>query len=272
MATPPKALVLSGDGINCEFETQAALDLAGFDAGVVHTSELLARPGLLLNSKLLVLPGGFSFGDEIASGKVLAIKLRERLQEVLQSFIESGSILMGICNGFQVLVQMGLLPYSQPGSPRIVSLARNSSGRFKNIWVRLVVDENNPTKFFQGLTELDLPMRHGEGRIALEATGGYDDVVKLHAPLRYDEDVNGSFDNIAALTNETGNVLGLMPHPEAFVRWTQHPAWTALKISRPELFDETLPKTTSGKKKGANGNGDVPHGLVVFKNAFSMLE
>lgn len=270
MTSKPKALVLSGDGINCEIETQAALNLAGFDSDVVHTSALLARPGRLLDSQLLVLPGGFSFGDEIASGKVLAIKLRERLAEVLQSFIEKGCVLMGICNGFQVLVQMGLLPYSQPGSPRIVSLARNSGGRFKNIWVRLIVDEDNPTKFFDGLKEVELPMRHGEGRIALAPSGGYDDVVRLHAPLRYDEDVNGSFDNIAALTNETGNVLGMMPHPEAFVRWTQHPAWTSLKLSKPELFDDS---SYSGKTKKKKGNGDeLPHGLVIFKNAFSMLE
>src|SRR5438132_1449495 len=115
----PKAFVLHGDGINCDLETVWALNLAGFVPTRLHTSEILETPRKLLTSQLVALPGGFAFGDEIASGKVLAIKLKEKLKEVLFDYIERGSLVLGICNGFQVLVQLGLLPNSKPNAPRL---------------------------------------------------------------------------------------------------------------------------------------------------------
>src|SRR5438270_2274405 len=163
----PKAFVLCGDGINCDAETVWALNLAGFVPSRVHTSEILETPRKLLTAQLLALPGGFSFGDEIASGKVLALKLREKLKDVLYDYIERGSLVLGICNGFQVLTQFGLLPNSKPNAQRTVSLCHNASGKFINKWVELEISPFSSSFFFEGLTTIHLPIRHGEGRLAL---------------------------------------------------------------------------------------------------------
>lgn len=243
----PTALVLTGDGINCGEETAFALQLSGFDATLTHTSDLLNNPKLLKTAKLLALPGGFSFGDEIASGKVLAIKLEAALKDSLKEFVSDGKLLIGICNGFQCLVQMGLLPESEQDDSRLASLARNGGRKFINRWVQLSVDASVPCPWLEGLTEFDLPIRHGEGR--LSPAKDSQDAVKKQAPLRYSLDINGSFDRISGLTNAKGNVFGLMPHPEAFVRWTQHPSWTRLSA---------LPDK-------------APPGLRIFQNAYSMV-
>lgn len=260
----PKALVICGDGINCDRETAWALSATGFDAERVHVSDLLTGPQLLNQSELLAIPGGFSFGDEIASGKVLALKLKEKLSDYLHRYIDSGKLVLGICNGFQVLVALGLLPDSAANAPRVVSLSRNIGGSFINRWVELVVDASTPGHFFDSLETLQLPIRHGEGRFSLatDASEQIANTVKQHAPLRYKEDVNGSYDRIAALTNGTGNVLGLMPHPEAFVRWTQHPNW-----GKEMLAGKAEPKG----KKGEPSPEPVPHGLVILRNAARMV-
>jgi len=244
-------MVLSGDGINCDRETAWALSMAGFEATTVHTGDLLAEPEKIEKFKLLAIPGGFSFGDEIASGKILAVKLKERLKEALFEYVGKGHMVIGICNGFQVLVQMGLLPNSQPEEPRLVSLLHNAGGKFINRWVTLTVDPTVPCPYLLQMTEFDLPIRHGEGRVALSPNGSpeAEQSVKGRAPLRYKDDINGSFDRIAALTNAQGNVFGLMPHPEAFVRWIQHPAWT----QRPQEESKNAP------------------GLSIFVNAASSL-
>jgi phosphoribosylformylglycinamidine (FGAM) synthase-like amidotransferase family enzyme len=270
----PIAFVLSGDGVNCDYESEYALTQAGFVASRVHVSTLLAEPEKLRECQMCILPGGFSYGDEIASGKVLAVKLKERLNDALHSFVDKGNLLMGICNGFQVLVQMGLLPESQPGKPRTVSLLRNKQKKFIDRWVSLSVSSQVESPYFKGLTQLDLPIRHGEGRLALEPptstimeehdpahpgsiNHAQEELVRKRAPLRYVLDVNGSFDRIAALTNEQGNILGLMPHPEAFVRWTQHPEWTLQKA-------KTAGSAVQLSKEDAAG-------LKIFKNAAQFL-
>lgn len=257
----PKAFVLYGDGINCDAETVWALNAAGFVPTRLHTSEILETPRKLLTAQMLALPGGFSFGDEIASGKVLAHKLKEKLKDVLYDYIERGSLVMGICNGFQVLVQLGLLPSSKPNAPRQVSLCHNASGKFINRWVELEVSPFSSSFFFEGLTTIHLPIRHGEGRLALSSDPAANtaDIIKKRAVLRYGEDVNGSFDRIAALTNEAGNVLGLMPHPEAFVRWSQHPAWTLSKY--PSRSEKAGLRVTVSPAFG------IPHGLSILMNA-----
>ncbi|HIA50714.1 MAG TPA: phosphoribosylformylglycinamidine synthase subunit PurQ [Candidatus Melainabacteria bacterium] len=243
----PTAIVLTGDGINCGDETSFALQLAGFDPLLTHTSDLLGNPKLLKDAKLLALPGGFSFGDEIASGKVLAIKLEAALKESLKEFVNEGKLVIGICNGFQCLVQLGLLPESENDGVRLASLSRNSGKKFINRWVQLSVDSKVSCPWLEGLTEFDLPIRHGEGRLSPAKES--EDAVKKQAPLRYSIEVNGSFDRISGLTNAKGNVFGLMPHPEAFVRWTQHPSWTRLT---------SLPDKS-------------PPGLKIFQNAHSMV-
>lgn len=243
----PTAIVLTGDGINCGDETSFALQLAGFDPLLTHTSDLLGNPKLLKDAKLLALPGGFSFGDEIASGKVLAIKLEAALKESLKEFVSAGKLVIGICNGFQCLVQLGLLPESEKDGIRLASLSRNSGKKFINRWVQLSVDSKVSCPWLEDLTEFDLPIRHGEGR--LSPAKDSEDSVKKQAPLRYSIEINGSFDRISGLTNAKGNVFGLMPHPEAFVRWTQHPSWTRLN---------NLPEKP-------------PPGLKIFQNAHTMV-
>ncbi len=320
--TKPQALVLKGDGINCDNETVWALELAGFSAQTVHVSSFIENQSNLMQAKLLVLPGGFSFGDEIASGKVLALKLRERVTDSLHKFIDGQGLVVGICNGFQVLTQLGILPRSQAQARRIVTLTKNSHGHFNNRWVDLTVSAEGSSKeikkastsFFAGLHNIELPIRHGEGRLVV-GTGGDDscasedssaidhssasedssaidhssasdaspaklskgalsktsqsDLVKFQnevkscAPLRYRDDVNGSCDRIAALTNAGGTVRGLMPHPEAFVRWTQHPGWTSLRLDRPELADTLNPLDLPAS--------DRPHGFTILRNAFEMV-
>jgi len=218
----PKAMILSGDGINCEEETAFALNQAEAEVKIIHINDLIKNPIQLKNYQILILPGGFSFGDEISSGKVLALKLQHTLNDVIQEFIDSQNLVIGICNGFQAMVKMGLLPTSALGHQQ-VTLTHNRQKRFINRWVTLQVPQ--ASLFFDGLETLDLPMRHGEGQLIVPE--GYD--IQPHIAATYSEDVNGSFLNIAALVNEKGNVMGMMPHPEAFVRWTQHPAWTSMK-------------------------------------------
>lgn len=244
----PKALVLCGDGINCDAETAFALTLAGFEAEVMHSASLLEQPALLKNYQVLIVPGGFSFGDEIASGKVLALKLKDRLSQSLNQFVDDGKLLIGICNGFQVLVQLGILPAAKAPAEKLASLTRNSTGKFTNRWTKLVVDKDVNSPLLKSLEVFELPIRHGEGRLSLGTNEKNGALVKKGAALRYETDINGSFDRIAALTNSSGNVFGLMPHPEAFVRWTQHPNWTRLR---------SLPDTP-------------PPGLVFFMNAYAM--
>lgn len=246
----PKALVLTGDGINCEVETAHALELAGFEASITHISRLLESPDCLDSSRLLVLPGGFSFGDEIASGKVLALKLANRLRESLSAYVASGRLIIGICNGFQALVQMKLLPEpANDKNEKTASLLRNTGRQFINRWVELEVDESRrgDGSFFAGMAGIELPIRHGEGR--LFAREGCEAEVTSGGALRYAEDINGSLDRIAALVNKRGNVLGMMPHPEAYVRESQHPAWTRRRLENPE------------------GKAEEPDGLRIFKNA-----
>jgi len=274
--TKPLALVLRGDGINCDNETAWALELAGFRAKSVHVSSFIEDQSDLKEAKLLALPGGFSFGDEIASGKVLALKLRQGVMHSLYQFISSSGLIIGICNGFQVLTQLGILPRSAEHSSRFVTLTKNNHGHFNDRWVDLAVSggPKNGHSFFSGLQKIELPIRHGEGRLVVDAgdEGGddeagalarFEDEVRSCAPLRYKDDVNGSFDRIAALTNAEGTVLGLMPHPEAFVRWTQHPFWTTLKLDRPDLAAAQHPMDLPLI--------DRPHGFTILRNAFEMV-
>ncbi len=207
-----KVLVLSGDGINCENESAAAFEMAGARATIIHVNSLLQEPEQLLDYSIFCVPGGFSFGDELRSGKILAEKMRETMKDIFQTFTKNGGLTIGICNGFQVLIQLGVFSNSEK---RSATLATNSHGRFLDRWVEIEVDPRGASgsPWFKGIHgRLELPMRHKEGRIVL-GEGVTADNVRI--PLRYSEDVNGSFEKAAALLDETGQILGLMPHPEA---------------------------------------------------------
>lgn len=217
--TLPTFLVLAGDGINCERETAAAFLHAGGAAEIVHINALLENPDLLHRYDGLALPGGFSFGDELGSGQLLALKIRAKLGDIFRDFTAQKKPVIGICNGFQVLVRLGLLPF--PFQERAAALAVNSHGAFMNKWADLQTDPSSVCLWTKNMADFSLPVRHKEGRIIL-APQKEKDIHKTlvkngQIPLRYKEDINGAYDRIAALCDPSGLILGMMPHPEAFV-------------------------------------------------------
>ncbi len=227
----PRALILRAPGTNCDHETAHAFELAGGLARRVHVRALVERPALLDDMQILCIPGGFSYGDDIASGRIFALELRMRLADALRRFRDRGGLMLGICNGFQVLLQAGLLLTDPVSGNPTAALATNRSGRFVDRWVPLRAAAGRCV-FLQGIATVELPVAHAEGRfvtrspadLAACAAGG-------HLVLRYDTaaaadaNPNGSQEDVAGVCDATGRVLGLMPHPERFVDATQHPAW-----------------------------------------------
>lgn len=251
MTVEVKALVLSGNGINCERETAHACRLAGADEVVVTPIwDLIAGEVSLSDFHLLCLPGGFADGDDLGSALATANRIRYSrvggsdgtVLEELRGFVERGNLVIGICNGFQLLVKLGLLPFVD-ATPR-VTLTVNESGRFEDRWVSLSTDPASPCVFTRGLDRIELPVRHGEGRLVLDQRSTGDEILRAHMiPLRYadpetghptetyPDNPNGSFGQAAALCDRSGRVFGLMPHPEAFLHRTNHPRWTREPIS-----------------------------------------
>ena len=222
----PRALVLRAPGTNCDLETAHAFERAGGIARRVHVRALAERPATADDCQILCIPGGFSYGDDIASGRIFALELRTRLADVLHAFRDRGGLVLGICNGFQVLLQTGLLLADADGA-RQATLAHNTSGRFVDRWVGLR-NAGGPCVFLQGLDALELPVAHAEGRFVTRSAA---DLARLDAagqlPLRYASGTNpnGAEADVAGACDPTGRVFGLMPHPERFVATTQHPAW-----------------------------------------------
>jgi phosphoribosylformylglycinamidine synthase I len=250
----PLFIIVAGDGINCERETAAALIQAGGDSKIVHINDLLENPKMLETAEGLAIPGGFSFGDELGSGQIMALKIRHKLGSAFFDMIEKKKPVIGICNGFQVLVKLGLLPFPAE-TERRVALAANESGKFIDRWVSLEVNPKSVCLWTKDLplSTLELPIRHGEGRIVFrtgEEEALYQTLVKQgQIPLTYTVDVNGSYGRIAALTDPSGVVLGLMPHPEAFVSRTTYRA-SQLDAKGDGLFIfENIVKYLGGRKK-----------------------
>jgi phosphoribosylformylglycinamidine synthase subunit PurQ / glutaminase len=210
-------LILTGDGINCAKETAWGFELAGGKATIVHISDLLNDPEQLLLFDGMALPGGFSFGDALGAGHVLALKMKHGLGDSLKRFVEQGAPIIGICNGFQVLLKLGLLPNIE--EDRSMALAPNRQGVFIDRWVDLQRPVNSVCKWTSGLERLTLPIRHGEGRVVFDGRNEAQGFAKLwscgQVALQYTEDVNGSHGRIAGVCDPTGLILGLMPHPEA---------------------------------------------------------
>ncbi|MGW8317629.1 MAG: phosphoribosylformylglycinamidine synthase subunit PurL [Candidatus Promineifilaceae bacterium] len=233
----PRVAILHANGTNRDREAALACELAGGEPEIVHINQLLDGQRRLLDYGMLVVPGGFSYGDDLGAGTLWAFDLGHRLGADVVHFAETGRPLLGICNGFQALVKSGLLPGAPLGSKRQVTLGPNESARFECRWVYLQSNPNSPCRFLQGLDELIYcPVAHGEGRLAtrseevtaeLEANGlvalTYVDI--CGRPASYPANPNGSTLNIAGLCNQEGNILGLMPHPEDHIFPWQHPRW-----------------------------------------------
>ncbi len=258
----PKVIVLSGYGLNCEEETAFAFGLAGAKADIVHINDLIAQPARLNDYQIMALPGGFSYGDDTGSGNAYANKLRHHLGDALHEFVARETLLIGICNGFQIISNLGLVPATDKSyATPTVALTTNTNARYLDRWVDLKSDSQSP--WLTGIGTLSLPIAHGEGKLftdkavldALKANG--------QMALRYMKgevceyldlpaNPNGSLEDIAAITDLTGRILGMMPHPERAMFFTQLPHWPALAD---ELRREEKPLPQSGP------------GLQLFKNA-----
>ena len=254
-------LILSGYGINCERETQFAFERAGARADIVHINDLIENPKILDNIQILVIPGGFSYGDDTGAGNALANKIRNHLSEKARRFIEADNLALGICNGFQVITNLGLLPaLGRDYGKRVVALVHNDSARYSDRWVDLKF--SGRSVWTQRIQRMMLPIAHGEGKfytdaetlrqlnkknlIAAKYVNGE---ICIYQSLPFNP--NGSLEDIAGITDESGRVLGMMPHPERAIDFTHLPHWTFL--------NEKL------KREGKDIPKEGP-GIQIFKN------
>ena len=231
-----KVLVLRGPGTNCDGETVYAFQQAGASTSLCHINQLIRRERLLSDYQVMVIPGGFVYGDDIAAGKVLANELKLKLGEDIRQFVDKGGLILGICNGFQVMAKAGILPDILTPTAPVLTLANNDSGKFECRWVHLLAAKKSPCVFTQGIDSVYLPVAHGEGKVVTDMRG----LREINAVLYYTDETgnvragyphnpNGSMDNIAGVCDPTGRIFALMPHPERYVRFTQHPQWTRKK-------------------------------------------
>ncbi len=252
-----KAVVLRAAGINCDVETEFALQSAGAQAERVHVNRFIEKSKSLDDYQIMVVPGGFSYGDDVSAGKILANQIVNHLSEAIRKFIDDGKLVLGICNGFQVLVKGGILSgdenQSATAGGQSVTITDNDSGKFEDRWVYLEPATDNCV-FIEAGRRIYLPIAHAEGKVMVRDESALQRLKSAgQIAFRYvDKDgqqgsfpvnPNGSVDSIAGLTDPTGRVLGLMPHPERFVRATQHPHWSRLK------------------------NRDDADGMTIFSNA-----
>ena len=248
----PKVCVLRAPGTNCDIETAEAFAMCGGDAKRVHLFRLLERPEILNDYQILCIPGGFSYGDDIGAGVIVSRQLRNQLADAIHQFLQQDKLVLGICNGFQVLLKAGLLPDGAESWPPVATarpaatLTWNRNGKYTALWVRLKVTSDKSV-FLRDIDEIELPIAHAEGRIAVsdeavltqwqesnqiamcyQTANG--DPIDHNVILSYPENPNGSIGNIAGLCDASGKVLGLMPHPERYLHATHHPQWTRLEL------------------------------------------
>lgn len=239
----PKAIILYGYGINCDNETKYGFEMAGAEAERVHINQLAAGQEKLSDFQILAVPGGFSFGDDLGAGKVLAVKFRYVLGPQLDEFIRSGKLIIGICNGFQALVKLGILPgFDKDYNRQDATLTNNDCGRFQDRWIHLVANRESPCVWTKGIEKIFLPIRHGEGkfvfrnsRIAARFVAQNQIVLQYCDPQGrikgFPHNPNGSEMNVAGICDESGRIFGLMPHPEGFMFPQQNPLWTREEIT-----------------------------------------
>lgn len=264
MTTAPRALVLRAPGINCDRETALACRLAGFETDLVHINQLRKEPEKLLQYHFLVVPGGFSYGDDLGAGNLLGKNLNVHLEKELEQFVNEGRPVLGICNGFQALVRAGLLPASLTSTcgenACAATLAENASAHYECRWIKLA-PQPGPCIFTKDIGTIELPVGHGEGQFVLanpalleqlQANGQAALLYTSDAPaaseqeLTYPANPNGSMGGIAGVCNTRGNVMGMMPHPDRFIHANLHP-----------------------QRRGTNGEGD---GMLIFKNAYKYVQ
>lgn len=266
----PKVIVLTGYGINCDEETKYAFELAGAEVKLCHVNDLIEDKSKLGNYQILAFPGGFSFGDDTGAGNALANRIRNHLGEQVRRFVERDKLVLGICNGFQALTNLGLVPaLNENYGERRVALVHNDSARYQCEWVDLKFNSRNTTPWLWRSLEMSLPIAHGEGKfftdsatleqlkrrqlIAAQYVQG-----EMHAFFhKKDHNPNGSLEDIAGISDETGKVLGMMPHPERAIHFTQLPNWPIIK--------EKL------KRKGL-AIPEYASGLTIFENGVNYFK
>ena len=238
------ALVLTGYGLNCDVETAHACELAGARARCVHINDVISGSVALDDFQIMVFIGGFSWGDDHGAGVIQAVRMKKNAGDKILKFVDSGNLVLGICNGFQTLVNLGLLPgFEGNYQDRSVALTHNDCGNFRDDWVHLQINQASPCVFTKGIEHLELPVRHGEGKLIAEApiidrlveqnqvVCRYATRAGTPAQGRFPANPNGSMQDMAGICDSTGRVFGLMPHPEAFNHPANHPDWPLIKQS-----------------------------------------
>jgi len=269
MKAKPTVFVLTGFGLNCDRETAHAVELAGGEAKRVHINDLVTGAERLSSSKMMVFVGGFSWGDDHGAGVLQAARMKSRVNDQLAEFVAGGGLVLGICNGFQCLVNLGLLPgLDGDYAARRVALINNDCGNFRDDWVNLSVNPKSPCVFTKGLSRLEMPVRHGEGKFYAEdavmkrilaenlAAVFYCDENGNPANGRFPQNPNGSLNDIAGICDPTGRIFGLMPHPEAYFTPAQHPLFTR--------------RRERASRTGLAGE-HPPLGTVIFENAMKSV-
>ncbi len=261
----PRVCVLTGYGINCDEETRFAFEIAGADARIIHINDIIENRSMLHDFQIFAFPGGFSYGDDTGSGKALANRIINNLSDEFEKFLARDTLVLGICNGFQVMVNLGIVPALEKrmGKPE-VALMHNRSSRYVCRWVDLEVEPGNQSVFLRGVTRLHVPVAHGEGNFYAPAHTLTEIEEKKLVALRYSKpgggraegefpyNPNGSVHDIAAISDASGRRMGMMPHPERNIFFTHRENWTYLK----EQYRR------EGKAIPEEGEG-----IAVFKNA-----
>ncbi|MGD2185740.1 MAG: phosphoribosylformylglycinamidine synthase subunit PurQ [Desulfobacterales bacterium] len=235
-------LIMSGFGLNCDTETAYAFELAGAKTRSVHINSLIDGSASLKDFQILVFIGGFSWADDHGAGVIQAMRLKTNIGDKILEFVDRGNLILGICNGFQALVNLGLLPgFNQDYTQRSVALTMNDCGNFRDQWVYLKSSPASPCVFTRGIERAEFPVRHGEGKLyadenTLARLADSDQIALQYAMPdgnlaegRFPYNPNGSLLDIAGICDPTGRIFGLMPHPEAYNHWTNHPDWIRIK-------------------------------------------
>lgn len=239
----PRVLILRAPGTNCDMETEVAFARAGAQPTRLHVNRLLENEKLAKDYQILCFPGGFSYGDDIAAGRILAVQIKAHLSGMLEDFRNSDKLVLGICNGFQIMMRLGIFFNPQQSEPP-ATLTLNHQGRFEDRWIHLKT-AGDKCVFLKGIEQIHLPMAHAEGRFAVRSDQALEQleqqgqlVLRYCRPdgtgwnesLEFPHNPNGATANVAGICDATGRIFGLMPHPERFLDATNHPAWTRQQV------------------------------------------